>query len=828
MKTSLYSFLFSLLVSCVFTACNTTKYVQKNSFLLKKNAIRIDQDKTSDIAITSYLIQRPNNTLLGFPISLAVYNIGNPDYDSIHQQKITNFINRNNLFTKILSKKQTLKLLNKKRSINNWFLTTGEAPVILEPKKTTRTADNLRTHFFNHGYFDASVKTIVIKDLKTANVTYEITKNKPYYLGDITYKIASKAIDSTLSKHKNHIPLKKGDQYNLTNFTKALSEITTTLRNNGFYHFSEGLISFRNIDTLAQNHITSVEINIDNRKIKKEDKIVELPTEIQTIKKISVFTDYSYNNRNNPYDVKKTYRFIDFYAHHKLKHKLKTLNNSIFIQPNQIYSDKNVELTRNHLRSLNNFKSVKITHKELSDNTLSTTIVLTPQKKYGIGLNTEIIHSNIKNLGLSGGFSFVNRNLFRGAEMFQLSLQGSIFDTATKVSGEESRDFDAFEVGIDASLEFPKFIFPFLGNIIPRTMTPKTKITIGTSFQKNIGLDKQKVSGIIDYNWKSSTKNTHTFEILNLQFINNLNPESYYTIYSSEYTKIETIQPLVGAYDLTTENARNFIESVPSSFGDTYPDEYTTLQNIGKREDIITSNNIIPATSYSFEHNSRKGLSDTNYNYFKTRISSSGNTTSFLYQEKDGQPVFEDIVISQFVKLDLDFRKFWSTTNNNSIALRTFMGIAIPTGKTKEIPFITSYFAGGSNDIRAWKTYELGPGSSNSGLEFNIGNLKLLSSLEYRFKVINSIHGAVFIDAGNIWNLPSSTTASEEEIFRGIKSLENIAVGSGFGVRYDFNFLVLRLDWAFKTYEPYLEKNKWFSNYRINDSVLNIGINYPF
>ena len=153
----------------------------------------------------------------------------------------------------------------------------------------------------------------------------------------------------------------------------------------------------------------------------------------------------------------------------------------------------------------------------------------------------------------------------------------------------------------------------------------------------------------------------------------------------------------------------------------------------------------------------------------------------------------------------------------------------MPTKENTDIPFISSYFAGGSNDIRAWKTYELGPGSSASGLEFNIGNFKILSSLEYRFKILNSIHGAVFADAGNIWNLKNATfTATEEELFSGLKSLGNIALGTGVGVRYDFNFLVLRLDLAFKTYEPYLTDNKWFKNYTLNDSVLNIGINYPF
>ncbi|WP_010134548.1 translocation and assembly module lipoprotein TamL [Ochrovirga pacifica] len=813
------------------SSCSTTKYLQAGEFLLKKNKITVDQKTSSDIELNSYLLQRPNTSLLGIPLGLHLYHVGLPGYDSIHQQKLDSFAYRNSFGDRIFSKKQRLRLLEKRKKLNDWFLRRGEAPVILASEKTALTAKNLRNHFFNQGYFNATVKTTTLTDGKTASVRYDIQKKQPFYLDSIYFNIASSTIDSVIQKHITFLPLKKGNPYRLEDFTETIEKITQTLRNHGFFHFKKDLISFRSIDTLASNYKTPVVIRIDNRRIKKENEILELSSKIQKIKKIKVFTDYSFSQRNNLYNVQETYEGIDFYAHQELKHRVKTLSNSIFMAPDEIYSDEKVSLTRNHLRSLSNFKSVKINFKELDDEHLETQIVLTPMKKYGIGINTEIIHSNIRQIGLSGGFNFINRNTFKGAEIFQLALQGSIFDTATNLGGTENSTFEAYEVGIDASLQFPKFIFPFLGNLIPRTMTPKTKVSVGTSFQRNIGLDKQKISGIIDYNWQSSTKNSHTFEILNLQYINNLNIDSYYTIYSSEFTKIRNIKEnnnLLPNFDLTTTNANQFLNQIPANFASENPTASTQLKNIAKRNDIITSNNLIPVTSYSFEHNSSKGLSDPQYNFFRTRISSSGNLSGFFFEEQNGTPQFENINISQFVKLDIDFRKFWSTSLHNSLAFRTFVGIAFPTGKNKEIPFITSYFAGGSNDIRAWKTYELGPGNSNSGLEFNIGNLKLLSSLEYRFKVINSFYGAVFVDAGNIWNLPNTATASEEEIFNHFKDLENIAVGSGVGLRYDFNFLVLRLDWAFKTFEPYLSQNKWFQNYHLSESVLNIGINYPF
>lgn len=830
MKIKHLSFLHYILLGILFTGCKTTKYVKDNEYLLSKNTIKIDDKKTSNFAITDYLIQRPNSKPLWIPLGLLFYNLGDLNYDSIHYERIDDFKQRNNLFDRIFSKKQTLKSITRKKNLNDWFLKRGESPVIIDHKKTKKTAKNLRTHFFNNGYFDATVKTELITNNKKAELYYNISKEEPYFIGDINYKIDSKQIDSIVKLNQRLILVKKGEQYNQEIFKKTITRLTKSLRNKGFYHFTENLISFRNIDTLATNHITPVDIHIENRKIKKGNLLENIPTKIQTIKRINVFTDYSYELRNKKYNIKKDLNGVQFYAHKKLKHRTKTLSNSIFIEPNQIYNDDAIEATRQHLKSLNNFKVVKINQIELPNNELETNIILTPLEKYGTGINAEIIHSNIKQAGLSGGFKFINRNLLRGAEIFQLSLQGSIFDTATKVSGTENSSFDAYEVGIDLSLEFPKFVFPFISNIIPRTMEPRTKTSIGTSFQKNIGLDKQKVTSVIDYSWKSSSKNKHVVELLNAQYIKNLNIDSYFNIYSSEFDKILEIQKEhFPAISLTTSNANNFISSLNPSFRISNESEYNTLQNIQGRRDIITSNNIIPAMSYSFEHNSQRGLSDTRYNYFKAKFTSAGNINSVLFESENGEKVFQSIPVSQFLKFDIDFRKFWSNSSNHSLAFRTFIGVAIPTKNSTDIPFISSYFAGGSNDIRAWKTYELGPGSSNSGLEFNIGNFKLLSSLEYRFKVFNSIHGAIFMDAGNIWNLSNaSSTASEEEIFSGFKSLESTAIGSGAGIRYDFNFLVLRLDLAFKTFEPYLTENKWFSNYTLSNSVLNIGVNYPF
>ena len=185
--------------------------------------------------------------------------------------------------------------------------------------------------------------------------------------------------------------------------------------------------------------------------------------------------------------------------------------------------------------------------------------------------------------------------------------------------------------------------------------------------------------------------------------------------------------------------------------------------------------------------------------------------------------------IAQYIRTDLEYKKFWNLSLENVLAFRSFLGIAFPYSNSNTIPFSRSYFIGGPNDLRAWGIYDLGPGSTKSGLEYNVGNLKFISSLEYRFKIINRIKGALFIDAGNIWDITNSSVTDPKAKFNGLNSIKDIAIGSGFGIRYDLSFILLRLDLGFKTYEPYLDSgNQWFKHYNFKNTVYNFGISYPF
>ena len=230
----------------------------------------------------------------------------------------------------------------------------------------------------------------------------------------------------------------------------------------------------------------------------------------------------------------------------------------------------------------------------------------------------------------------------------------------------------------------------------------------------------------------------------------------------------------------------------------------------------------------------RTNLFDEDFSIFRFRLELAGNmlsnTSKLLGLEKDADNRYKifNVAFSQYIKTELDYIKHWDLGKKNILAMRSFFGIAIPYGNSNNIPFSKSFFAGGANDNRAWTPYSLGPGSSRTNNEFNEANLKLALGIEQRFNLFQDLNAAIFVDAGNIWNVLDDVE-DERATFTGFNDLKDIAIGTGFGLRYDFGFFVFRFDIGFKTYDPsYQDENRWFKDYNFSNAVYNIGINYPF
>lgn len=828
-KVSFYLFIFLILYSC-----NSVKRVPEKEHLLRSTTILIDGEKNKNSDLLDYVLQKPNARLLGIPLSLYFHNLGKPTASKTPKAWATLHPKKYNFFKSLFSEKQSIGVAKSYINFNNWFLNSGESPVIIDDLKTSKTVRTLNTYFFTQGYFKNKVtaKKDTLKN-KKAKITYIVNRGKPFFLDTISKQIPSSVLKTIFDTDSINSYLRTGDQYNDQNFVKEAARITKLYRNSGVYNFIDSAIKFEVDDTKPSNK-SNIQVLIGEKYLTEENgKNVYKPFQVKRIGKINVYTDYSFNTEDEPYLDSVSFNGIKFFAHNKIKYNPKYLAQSIFIKPNQIYSDTLRNLTRNHLKSLKNFKSINIRFSEIENSDLLiANIRLTPSEKFTIGTDTELTHSNIRKLGVSEKFSITNRNMFKGAELFKFSFIGSFFNTSTQL-GSSSGFFNAWELGVDASLELPRFFAPFgLNQLVPKEMSPRTILSVGTGIQKNIGLDKQTITAVIDYKWNFNNKKSINLELFNVQYIRNLNTAEYFNIYDSEFEKLK---PIATAFDpnfvLSKDNALNFMNTIRTStnFQTSNPTEYNTNGNVNNRYNIITSNFIIPTIAYTFSYNNQTDYKDNNFSSFRIRVANAGNFVSLLSNQKNslGVKTIADTPIAQYVKTDIEYKQFWDVSRNSVLGFRSSLGVILAYGNS-DIPFTKSYFAGGSNDIRAWKTYELGPGSTAQGLEYNVGNFKFLTSLEYRFDLISNLKGALFIDAGNIWELTDSRFVEEKAKLNSFEALKNIAIGSGFGARYDFNFLVLRLDVAFKTHEPYLNGNKWFHNFNLNNAVYNIGINYPF
>ncbi|MCB0484899.1 MAG: BamA/TamA family outer membrane protein [Flavobacteriaceae bacterium] len=817
----------------IIISCNATKRVPEGKSLLEKNNVVVNDKKTSNQEVLSYLRQKPNLKVLGIPFSLHIYNIGNPNYTVPFRSKPA----KEKFLTNIFSEKQVNALANSYKNINDWFLKSGNPPVISDSTQIERSVNSLYKYYLSKGYFDAEVSFVELKKNKRSVVTYNITTNDPYFIDSVSTTISSPVLDSLYQKTKDKSFVKKGNQINYNDLQAEENRLVELYRNSGIYHFSKNITEFW-IDSLTTSYQKNVLLKIPNRVIEEGDSLVSKPFQIQKVKKVNVFTDFSFETRNQKPQDSAYYKGYTFYANDKLKFTPKYLANAIVIQPDSIYKDTERDLTRKYLRELQNFKpSVDIKYEELDAESLAANIYLSPLKKYSFGFDTEITTSNIKPFGVSGKFSLLNRNVFRGAEVLELSFQGSFLNIDGKFT-DNPDFFNAYETGVNATLKIPRIVF--FGNtskIIPKRMTPQTNIGIGLSSQRNIGLDRQNLTGGIDYTWRSSKTTNHKLELLNVQYIKNQNPQKYFTIFNSEYEKLNDVAEIITPNPTLIDSegkliAYDYMKFVLDSveLQTSNPIEYLEVQKVNERRDILVEDFLVPVISYTYNYTNREELKDNDFSSVTARVISSGSLTSaFIKKPADGttKKLF-GVNIAHYLKTELEYKKYWAINPNSSFVHRSFIGVAFPFGNSN-IPFSRSYRAGGANDIRAWRTFELGPGSEPNNLEFKTGTLKFTTNFEYRFKVINSIYSALFIDAGNIWDVTGSNVTSSEGRFKGFSSLNEIAIGSGFGLRYDFSFLVFRFDVGFKTYEPYLfDSNKWFKNFNFNNAVYQIGINYPF
>ncbi|PIF69341.1 BamA/TamA family outer membrane protein [Flavobacterium sp. 2] len=846
-----------ILIAILICACNAVKRVPDGKNLLVKNNILVNGKSTNDETALNQMYQKPNGKLLGYKLRLNLYNLANLNPDSTYKAQFIKHPHRYERWSKVLSAKQVDRLgqsfLNK--GLNEFLKNTGEAPVIIDTSKTKKSLLRLKYYYFNNGYFNVSTDyTIDSIARKKAQVNYKITTGPGYIIDTIRTKIMTPALDSLYKNNPEASLLKSGNQYKTTDFEEEKNRITTYFRNHGAYFFQPTYITF-DIDTIGKKNKADVTLIISNNNIQEKDSSRTEPFKLYTISDVNIFTDYSAANAKNKISDSTTYNNFNLYSYKKLKYKPRAITDAVFINKGSTFSDTRTTLSSRYLNNLKifNYPSIQyeVDKRDSTAQSLIAKVYLTPRKKYSFGTTLDVTHSNIQDFGIGASISETIRNVFNRAETLEISTRLNI-GSSKDMANPNDNFFNVSEYGVDLKLNFPRILMPFgTEKIIPKRMIPSTSISAGFSKQRNIGLDKENFTGGISYNWSPKRHNTVKFDLLNAQFVRNLNPNNYFNVYTSSYDELNgigkdyNIRPINWGdtpeeqirKDLTIPNGTTgFTSDVLSNKTALQPGDpqYKDVESIEERRVRLTENDFILATSYTFTKTTKKDLADNTFYQFKTKIESAGTLLSAisslgnLPKNANGNYEIFNLEYSEYIKTEFDYIKHWDFGKEKVLAVRSFFGIAVPFGNSNYIPFSRSYYAGGSNDNRAWQPYSLGPGSTNAVNDFNEANMKIAFSAEYRFKVFGDVKGAIFADAGNIWNVLDNVI-DEKAKFSGVNDLAEIALGSGFGLRYDLSFFVIRLDLGFKTYNPAHEKgDRWFKEYNFGHSVLNFGINYPF
>ncbi|WP_426486556.1 BamA/TamA family outer membrane protein [Flavobacterium sp. 2] len=846
-----------ILIATLICACNAVKRVPDGKNLLVKNNILVNGKSSNDETASNQMYQKPNGKLLGFKLRLNLYNLANLNPDSTYQAKFDNHPGRYERWSKVLSAKQVDRLgqsfINK--GLNDFLKNTGEPPVIIDTAKTKKTLLRLKYYYLNNGFFKVQTDyTIDTIGIKRAKINYNITTGPAYTLDSIRTTILTPALDSLYHNSREPSVLKSGNQYKTTDFEEEKNRITTYFRNNGAYYFQPTYVTF-DIDTIGKQNKADVNLIINNNSIQEKDSSRTEPFKLYKISDVNIYTDYSPANSKSKINDSISYNNFNLYGYKKIKYKPRAITDAIFITKGSIFSDTRTTLSSRYLNNLKifNYPSIQyeVDKRDSTAQSLIANVYLTPRKKYSFGATLDVTHSNIQDFGIGASISETIRNVFNRAETLEISARMNI-GSSKDMANPNNNFFNVSEYGLDMKLNFPRILMPFgTEKIIPKRMIPSTSISSGFSKQRNIGLDKENFTGGIAYNWSPKRHNTAKLELLNAQYVRNLNPNNYFNVYTSSYDELNGIgkdyntKPINWG-DTPEEQARKDLTIPKGTTGFTndvltgqtalLPGDplYRDVESIEERRVRLTENDFILATSYTFTKTTKKDLADNTFYQFKTKIESAGTLLSAisniasLPKNTNGNYEIFNLEYSEYIKTEFDYIKHWDFGKENVLAVRSFFGIAIPFGNSNYIPFSRSYYSGGSNDNRAWQPYSLGPGSTDAMDDFNEANMKIAFSAEYRFKILGDVKGAVFADAGNIWNVLDNVI-DEKAKFSGVNDLAEIALGSGFGLRYDLSFFVVRLDLGFKTYNPAHEKgDRWFKEYNFGHSVLNFGINYPF
>ena len=679
----------------------------------------------------------------------------------------------------------------KEKGFRYWLKTkVGEAPVSYSQVDLEYNKSVLQNFAENSGYFNTKTVADSTRRGKKATAEYIVKPGKQYKIKEVKFPTDSSIISIAVRDTKRRSLLKNEEGYSLDAIKEERIRIDARLKEKGFFYFNPDYLKVQVDSTVADHQVDLIV------KVKEEaPKLAETPYKIN---KIIVYPNYSIGSgslKTNTDSVQKYNDLTIIDSENIFKPQI--FDRALYFKKEDLYNRTDHNLSLNRLVNLGTFKFVKNQFR-VSDtigNYLDAYYYLTPLPKKSIRLEALAKTNSANYTGTELNLNWSNRNTFRGAELLKISAFGGL---EVQVSGQNN-GFNVYRFGTEANLVWPRLVAPFKLNS-PSSFVPKTKASLGYEFQNRIKLySLQTFKGSFGYLWKENERKEH---LLNVTEITYVSPQN--------------VTPLYQQQILANKSLGKVIEK-QLIFGPTY--SYTYTNTLQKRK--------------------------KNTFYYKGSIDLAGNIAGLVsganVQKGDTIKLF-DVPFSQFIKIENDFRHYYKLGPDSQLASRVIVGAGYAYGNSNEMPFIKQFFIGGTNSLRAFRARSIGPGSfdvastnTNTFLPDQSGDFKLEFNTEYRAKIYGLLKGALFLDAGNIWLLKENTDKPGAKLSK--KFLNELAVGAGAGLRFDFSFLILRTDFAFPIRKSYLpDGNRWLVDqinfgsgaWRKENLIFNLAIGYPF
>ncbi len=840
-----YIFSSSAIAALVLYACSTTKKVPDGDFLLTKNNYIFEDGKLFDGEIDAYVSQKPNKKqLFLFPVGLWMYNATNPKYDSILNEYMTypSEMRDQNLRDSLFLKYNRPEFVGKSLFYERFMHNIGQPPVILDQGKTETSANSIRKFYVYRGYWDADVKFSHDLDsaAKKAEANYLITHRDPTMISDYYYNIPDPKIKAIYEEDLSKSIIKSKQRLDQENLEQEVKRIGDLMKDRGYYKFnnSNDQIYFT-ADTLESRKQVPLTMDIHRDSLNTPYRVTTIgDIKVHYLEKISDTVD----------TVKDSLLGINFY---KLDDQYKTMSlwRPIILRKGEVYQQRNLDLTKRNIASMNNFSMLRYDEilRKGNDSILDVSYYLAPLPKYDLRIATDINYSQILNFGVSPSVDLTSRNIFGGAENLTTSVSG-IFGSVVDTKNTDKRAI-AYEISAQGTLNFPRLLLPFkTWKLIPKRYSPTSSINLGTSIQNNIGLGRIGFNTSLNYFANVNDILSHRLSLFNIQLSLTRNAERYYDFFPADAVVRDNVfqnysPDLYSDFqngNISSDEFSTIIlndSSYQNSLTGDPLSQYNTFRQSLLNKDRQTQDVLISSLIYNVIYNQIGKKDYINPFYLNAKVEVAGNLLNvFSNATNDDGLVTEatntifDIPYSQFVKFDVDVRKYFTFFNNkHTLALRQFIGVGIPYGNSSTMPFVRSYFNGGSNDIRAWRVFGgLGPADSQLDEKirsYAMDNVKLTTNIEYRLPFNEMFEGAAFIDAGNIWSLKDSGFGDE---FKFNKFISQMGVGTGIGLRINVAYITLRLDAAYKVHDPNRPVGERFVLGETWKPVLNFAFGYPF